>query len=424
MADDDPYTPPPIALMTTKYVHDCGGVSVDLEPDMPPIDEQENAPWCATFAAKAVLEYQNHIAHPDDHYQTRLSAMDINSLNTGKPSADRGKSPDMNNGDSPLELLEGVQASGEVYRDQDYPFEQTYFENPGIMSKFSKYYETEKPYDAASQLACRPQDPDTQLLEKYFTSLLQLLHSSNNETAFLNTADAKYSLVTQPKKSAKRVSISPPYDILQDNAKTGDRFMETLQANLKAKEPSIIGLCGDQLSQMPGIGSTDSVPPALIATCGPHAVDVVGMKMVNGVCQVELRNSWGTGWPPSSKGGTAWIAAANLLKILPTTPDGRTEIDSIRTRKPGTPIENQINVEGVSTYVGKSFQGQPNGPGKVVFQDGTIESGLFSNGLITQGYYQGIYDPTHGIYYDGPIVNGAGTSDGKFTDKNGDPVTY
>ncbi len=385
--EPDLFQPPPEALQNSKYANDCGGEFPDLEKDMPPVEYQKQAPWCATYSEKALLDYQFHVANKNDHYQNRLSASDLNSWDSRRTESLRGRLPSPFDSSSPQILLQGAQDSGMVYQEKDYPVDQALFDPNGVLAKLSSYYDTEKYFAADSAtLEFRDKSPPFQDLERQFGDLLTLIGGVSDRQSFLTVVAAKHGLGFTPRAGAKRVPVRP-FNYRDFAATTGDDFMEELQRNLKDKRPMIAGVCGSQLLQIPGLGRYDSwgdtLPPTEKNACGAHALVVIGMQKVDGECRVHIRNSWGTDWPAPAGGGNGWISVKKLLSILAIESDHSASLYSISERNTKDPIANQL-VMPQSSYTGataaRGGEIQFNGSGTLTKKNGDIFSGTFSAG--------------------------------------------
>ncbi len=433
----EPFYDPPNILKATKYANDCGGVSEDLSPDMPPVDDQGPAGWCATFSARALLEYAIHRANPGDAYQNRISPVDLNTWDTSLPENLRGKFVNARNGTDVFEVLEGAQGKGALYSENDLPFDPNLFSDANIMTRLSAYYDEEKPFAEKGELACRNQSSEDKALEALYGDLPALLSQSASKNSFNESLKTKFATVGTPKVGASRNPISPAFDIHLTRATTGDEEMEVLQNNLKSKTPTSILVCADQLMKDPNFRG-GSVPPFYTNSCGSHAITVVGMKQVNGICKIELRNSWGTSWPSAEGKGHIWLPATQLLSTLLAT-DRSSEMVSITSREANEPIQNTIKTQeydyqgetfranfsghgryngsfpGGSRYSGEMLNSKISGKGHLVQPNGAILDGTFQDGTLMNGHFTGIINDTTGQYYDGPMVNGFTTADGRFS---------
>jgi hypothetical protein len=402
-ADDDIFRPLTNEQTQSKYASDCGGFSQDIDKDMPPNDvDQKQSGWCREFSTKAILEYYFHMTHPHDHYQNRLSATDLASLDTSQPQDDWGHVAKWGEGVFPSSILEGVQTFNGVYLDRDLPFDQI-FDPRELLAKLSNYYEAHhtNQCDTNAQL---------QSLEKQLPNLNQVLTAAKSKDDFIASAGQLYQLSPQPKSGSHRLQIVPPFNINMITTKTADQYIEEVQKNLHAKRPMIATICGYQLLQTPGLEAETPVPENLRNQCGGHSIVVIGMQPINGTCKIHIRNSWGQGWPASSHGGNAWISIQDFLKMQ--TQDGPSLV-TISSRLPGEPIKNSFDRPNWS-YVGPTVASQPNGRGRLT-SNHTIFEGQFREGHLIQG----LSKTATGDSYNGQWKNDKPDGEGKLTFKNG-----
>jgi hypothetical protein len=448
---DDHLFQAPAAFSATKFSSDCGGGdSPDLQPDLPPIDDQKMAPWCVSFDVKAMLEYQYHRDHPADNYATRFSVVDINTRDFSRPN-DFGRTPNFTGGATPLDLLDGVQKTGALFREADRPFDPNVFSSGALVAELSRYYQAELPFDQKAALQCRDTNPEFQQLEREFGSLLELLHQASGLEDFVDRAMQTKPPLADPKPGATPVTLEPPPAYRQFMAKNGDQYAQELKQRLAEKEPVAVPVCGTQLQELPGLGGGGPVPPAERNLCGPHRLLVVGMKTVNGKCMVKLRNSWGKEWPAgdlrtstaaAGKEGYGMISLDDLLRISLPSGDG---LDMVSLKPAGggagantlesgagysfTGKTQQGNFvdghfsgkfDGNHFYEGDMKNGRPDGQGHSIAADGTDQNGTFEQGRFISGTFKGRLNPI--ATYVGDVVNSAPDGQGRLVMDDGTVV--
>lgn len=481
---NDFFKAPSAEMQKTKYAQDCGGTYPDLRAEMPPVDNQNNVGWCATFTSRALLEhfYRGQLGGK------RFSVMDVNSMDTSEPAAQFARVPnlDRNEGADPFLILEGVQVTGRLHLDQNYPFTQKYFGNAGLIDRLSDYYARQKAYTAdPALLACREQDATLSSLEKQFQGISDFLSQANGGD-FVSAAGKKFDLVPSPQAGAERLALKPRFHVRRFSPRSGDELIEEIQRNLKEGRPSAAGICALQMKQLPGLGQGMPLTEKEKKMCGSHAVTVVGLKNIGGRCQVQVRNSWGTFWPTPGAGGYTWIPVEDFLAVQQSP----TDLTSITPRAEGESVENRIMFEDGSLFVGETWQGQlkrgklnspgstfegefaggqpkegiliekngaewsgtfyPNGTlykgklkgkfaggayyegdyfmgqiqgkGRLVQANGAVFEGSFREGRMIDGHFKGLITDSPELYYSGPFREGKPQPEGKVTDKNGNPV--
>lgn len=407
------------AVTTTKYLRGCGGVSEDLQKDMPPVDNQLQSPWCASFSAKALLEYHRHVNRPGDTYQNRVSVMDVNSWNSVNPDSSRGKLPNIADGGSVYHILEGVQVSGQLYSEADFPFDQALFDwDRGTLARLTRYYEAKKTFSFGSLCAdCGEKGSENRTLEKQFPSISEFVAGAKDSGSFLSAMAKKYPVIAGPRAGAKREPVEA-FNIQSSEFSNGDAFLDEVAKNLREKRPMAASVCANQLLRLPGLGQGMVAPPSSASECGEHALIVMGMKLIDGQCQLNVRSSWGTQWPQPKGGGSAWIPVKDFLRVSASKPGkGEIVLFSVTKRAPDAAVENtQIFSDGGS-YSGPTKKGQPDGQGKARDASGTIIQGEFKNGQLNgKGK---IIRPNGGGFSEGTFVQGSfvsGNHEGTMSD--------
>jgi hypothetical protein len=372
---------PAASLQKTKYAADCGGDFPDLSPLMPPVDAQMQAPWCATFSAKALLDYFYHQAGKDQNYENRISTVDLNAANRFGAADAVGHLPDFRGETMPnaQALLEGAQLSGKLYREEDLPFDQSYFDPKGDLGRLSAYYDLQRGFSGKPEIiSCRDQSEGSVGLEKRFVELATVLSNVTTKEAFFLELSKSRIVLPLPRAGAKKVALEPPFDIRAILPRTADQLVEELQRSLKALRPTAVSICAIPMMKMKGLKGT--IPPGEDRNCGPHQVVVVGMQKIDGICQVEIRNSWGTNWPDAG-GGHAWLPLKDFLNIsMADSP-----LVSIQQREGAGAPKNRINFTDMGTsYTGPTLKMVPHGAG-VLNVPGQKEEGIFVNGKFTEG---------------------------------------
>lgn len=414
---DDTFKPLPQAMRQSKYAANCGGDFQDIVPDMPPVDDQMQSPWCATFTAKALLEHFYHRPPVNTSNTRRFSSFDLNSLSNFASRESRGRIPDFA-GDlqpNPMNFLEAMQTSGAVHLEEDLPFDQAYFDKDGVIQRLSQYYENNRPllfYEDGFQ--CRDQSAPSIGLERQFTELATTLAASDTREKFMAALGRTRVLYPLPRAGSARVELKPPFNYRAIMPRTGDQYVEELQKNLTARRPTAVSVCANQLQQLPGLG--ENLVPLTESekrNCGPHAVVVVGMRKVGNDCQVLIRNSWGTNWPNAAGGGHAWIKLNQLLAV-----SAKGHMNSISERAAGTPAQNRRDFDDGAYYVGETHRLQPNGKGVLKAEKKTME-GKFENGQLVEGK---LHDQQGNLFV-GKFVEGQFT-EGKMKTKLQDGAVY
>jgi hypothetical protein len=377
----------------------CLGPSfqLDLQKEMlPPIDNQREAPWCAVFAVKAILDYNIHIDCEKRHAgakgacpyspANRISAEDISAQTADAVSNLRGSAFYLGDGDIELPLLEGPQKGG-VLTDKDLPFNERLFadnpQRPALIAKLRNYYEV-KDQIAQTGGSCK--------LPSYFDDLETLLpgigklvegviasNGKDGEGSFLDNVSEKYYPIP-PQVQAKRKPFVPPYNVFDFNTHDEVAYNSHIFSTLSAGQPLIARVCYSQLQMN---AKLPYIPIQATDGCGGHAMTIIGLrKTSDGACQVHLRNSWGDHWPQGGD-GTDWVSTADLWKSLNPN-DGVQELVSIEPRSSSEPISNKYYWDKQYTFTGYTWNTQML-DGEIVDAHGNAYRGHFNGGALSCG---------------------------------------
>lgn len=428
----------------------CEGVTGtnDLSTQMPPVEDQGLSPWCATFSAKAVLDFSVHASCVKNSGDSsckysdanEISPSDINSLSLSNPESLRGKSFTLSDGDATVSLLEGVQKAGAATQ-AEWPFNQTLFldqpKDIPLLAKLNGFYSDERDVYGptaknSSPDRCKQPRPFADLLKNYSDIREvadQALAANPNDPdkargQYLDELAQKHFPAPE---GLIRKPIAPPFNITSVSYLNDKQFIGHIVDSLKKSEPLATDVCVYQLEA--NAGMKDNHGPHS-DSCGAHGMTIVGVRRAeNGKCQIHIRNSWGEGWPAGGpEKGYAWIDYDAYLGSLDhhdfTTSDGKISknipsLVSIETRTPGSPIQNTIVTENL-VATGQTAGLNLEGPGRqesVTPQGKTIETGQFKAGYLVSGERRlgdgtvmtGSYDSTGNLTGEGTSTLANGT---------------
>jgi hypothetical protein len=395
----------------------CQGPDVNVDLDMPPIDDQDPTPWCATFTAKALLDYNIHQSCKDQGctYDSshRVSAEDLNSMRADASDPQRGKYFELSRGEDIGQLLqgtqEGVTQGGKAVgpaMDKDLTLDRSLFHgsqsDDEIIKRLTDYYVAEAKQkglaaacnlDPSSFTDLTQQMPDIQKVAD------QVLDTKGvgevGLTRFLDAVAPKAGIPDAA--SAGRKSFPAPFNVVEFHTANPQELMSHIADALRNQhQPVAADVCMVGLANAEGF-SGDLAGLSKSDSCGAHAMTVIGFKKIGNKCEVHLRNSWGDHWPEKDKkagrekdgDGNIWVSAANFLnnqELGSEKPPAMTAYH-IEPRQANSPIANTEHGSDGSSSVGifkdgRLFQGAGTG---LTLENGGRFTGEVKDGFMAKG---------------------------------------
>lgn len=375
----------------SQYSNFCPGttatepVLADLSSELGPVQSQDGAPWCATYAANTLLE--QHI-YKTTGKKTRLSVVDTNSMNSSyyqnkNDFNDNERTVSLNQGADPMNILEGVQNVGGVYREEQLPFDQTSpmrtaFEYNLVNSLVSFYRDVKE----GKTLNCSDEQYKRLAGNYKISNLKDIAHNVNDENAFMRAISKDSSIFKIPKIEEEREKI-PPFSINNRDYSDleSDSYLEDIFDTLKKGHALNVSMCFNSL--MTNLNSDIQTQNS----CGEHAMIVAGAKMENGKCKLLLRNSHGHHWPyilenaemgrtNNPGGGSQWV---DIDTFLAST--NQLNLNSIEASSSPDKKINTVRYKGGKKYIGETWHKNPNGHGSLFDKNGDVRfEGNWRNG--------------------------------------------
>ena len=270
---------------------------------MPPVRNQSPSEWCYAFSSTDLVNYNIHleelkkdknsdyplsqlVSQIDATYRdAKMRALNATPSDLTEPVIDlNGK------GGDPFRVLVALQKVGVVRSQQQVPFfsvDENVPEGRAQLAKTIEKYMLSHPTAVKdtyhfSELYPKSEHADF-LTFKFVSGELEELAEKYGQTDHFDQIQNYSTLVNELGPSDLAL---PSFMVHRVNVADEIQYLNALRTALDALQPASVEVCANTLQSVPDTNQA----------CEAHAVTLVGAGYVDGVCNVRIKNSWGTSW--------------------------------------------------------------------------------------------------------------------------------